>query len=169
MKISKGFGGTKPSKKNSEVSEKTLRKWFIRAMDGDIQAQINYTNYYRNLWNKGSYLEDSTFIHEKDYEPMNCCLCGKHMPSIHDTHNPSPITPKCYAKEAKEKNLPYRCCNECDNTIVKEKRNEYIKSIGGHPISPIFDFMNQDIPNWDKVALASHEDLGKAKCHFGGE
>ena len=58
MKISKGFGGTKPSKKNSEVSEKTLRKWFIRAMDGDIQAQINYTNYWRCVWNKASYLED---------------------------------------------------------------------------------------------------------------
>ena len=169
MKISKGFGGAKPSPKISEVSKKTLDKWFIRAMNGDIQAQINYTNYWRCVWNKASYLEDSTFINEKDYVPMNCCLCGKHMPSIHNTHNPAPIAPKCYAKEAKEKNLPHRCCDECDKTIVIPKRNEYIKSRGNRPIAPIYDFINEDIPNWDNVSLIPNKELDKCRCDFGGD
>ena len=61
-------------------------------------------------------------IHSKDYIPMNCCICGKHMPSIHDTHNPAPITPKCYAKEAQENNLPHRCCSFCDQYFVLPAR-----------------------------------------------
>ena len=66
--------------------------------------------------------EGSTMIHSKDYIPMNCCICGKNMPTIHDTHNPVPLTPKCYAKEAQENNLPHRCCSTCDRYFVLPAR-----------------------------------------------
>tara|TARA_B100001057_G_C22121366_1_gene670901 strand:- start:14 stop:499 length:486 start_codon:yes stop_codon:yes gene_type:complete len=62
--------------------------------------------------------EGSKMIHSKDYIPMNCFICHKNMPTIHDTHNPAPITPKCYAKEAQENNLPHRCCSFCDQYFV---------------------------------------------------
>ena len=56
---------------------------------------------------------DSTFISEKDYEPMECCICGADMPTIHHTNNPSPLTPNTTAKMALEEQLPHRCCSKC--------------------------------------------------------
>ena len=53
---------------------------------------------------------------------MKCCLCGAHMETIHDIHNPQPLTPKCYAKEALLDNLPHRCCTKCNNTKVNNAR-----------------------------------------------
>ena len=53
-----------------------------------------------------------------DYVSMNCVICGTEMKSIHDTHNPQPITDKCYAKEALEEGRKDRCCTYCDKTVV---------------------------------------------------
>ena len=61
-------------------------------------------------------------ISEKDYVPMECCLCGAHMPSIHNTHNPYPFTPNTTAKMALEENLPHRCCSKCANEKVLPAR-----------------------------------------------
>ena len=63
-----------------------------------------------------------TMIHEDKYVPMDCVLCGSEMKTIHDTHNPSPITEKCYAKEAFETGNPNRCCSECNSTKVNPAR-----------------------------------------------
>ena len=165
MKISKGFGGGNSSPKNSEVSQKTLNKWLRRALKGDIQAQMNYTNFWRSQYNKYSYQEGSTMIHEKDYIPMDCYLCGKHMPSIHDTHNPQPITPKCLAKEAQEKNLPYRCCEVCNNTIVGNRRDKDIRERGGSIANPIFDFFQGEVDclkdRDKKIVLMNAEEMGE--------
>tara|TARA_B100000073_G_C23343132_1_gene415716 strand:+ start:90 stop:518 length:429 start_codon:yes stop_codon:yes gene_type:complete len=65
---------------------------------------------------------DSTFISEKDYEPMECCICGAYMPTIHDTHNPAPYGPMTTAKMAKEDNSPSRCCSRCDDNMVLAAR-----------------------------------------------
>ncbi len=110
------------SKQHQQPSEKQVMKWFREGTKGNIESQIKYTNYYKNLWNKYSYQPGSTMIHEKDYQPMNCCLCGKEMVSIHDTNNPAPLAPHTYAKEAQENNLPHRCCGECDRNLVLPAR-----------------------------------------------
>ncbi len=59
-----------------------------------------------------------TMIHEDDYVPMDCCLCGSKMASVHDTHNPFPLAPFCYAKEALEKGLPHRSCIDCEPKVL---------------------------------------------------
>jgi len=79
-------------------------------------------DFYKDIYNLSSTQEGSTMIHEKDYVPMDCCLCGAHMPTIHDTHNPEPLTPKCFAKDALLDNLPHRCCSECMATKVTQAR-----------------------------------------------
>jgi len=116
----KGFGA-KPNK-IKKVSKRQLQEWCNRANKGDIMSLNNINNYYRNAYNEYSQMEGSTMIHEMDYKPMNCCLCGKHMDFIHDTHNPYPLAPHCYAKEAQENNLPHRCCGECNTNRVTPER-----------------------------------------------
>ena len=101
-----------------------LMKWFHEGTKGNVESRIKYNNYWKNIWNKISYEPGSTMIHEKDYQPMNCCLCGKEMVSIHETHNPAPLAPRTYAKEAQENNLPHRCCGECNATHVNPARAE---------------------------------------------
>lgn len=61
-------------------------------------------------------------IHEKSYKPMKCCLCDAEMKTIHDTHNPFPLAPFTYAKEAFEKQLPHRCCSRCNAEKVMPAR-----------------------------------------------
>ena len=109
---------------NQEPTHSQVMRWAVEGVNGNIESQIKYTNYWKNAWNKYSYEPGSTMIHEKDYQPMNCCLCGKEMVSIHDTHNPAPLTPRTYAKEALEQNLPHRCCSECNATRVFTARTE---------------------------------------------
>ena len=135
----KGFGSSPYYNMSpEEVSQKTLDKWIKKALSGDIEYQIRTTNFFRNAWNKASYLEGSTMIHEKDYVPMDCYLCGAHMPSIHDTHNPQPLSPATTAKQALEGNLPYRCCSECN----KEVNNKRIENSGATKfVLPLFDFL----------------------------
>jgi len=61
---------------------------------------------------------DPTMIHEKKYVPINCVICGEKMKSIHDTHNPFPITEKCYAKEAYDTGNPNRSCSACASKVL---------------------------------------------------
>jgi len=110
------------SKHQQKPSQKQVVKWFREGIKGNNASRIKFINYYKNAWNKYSYQPGSSMIHEKDYLPMNCCLCGKEMVSIHDTHNPFPLAPKTYAKEAQEQNLPHRCCSECNATHVNPAR-----------------------------------------------
>ena len=63
-----------------------------------------------------------TMIHEDDYVAMDCVLCGAEMKTIHDTHNPFPITEKCFAKEAHETGNKNRCCSKCNNEKVLPAR-----------------------------------------------
>ena len=70
----------------------------------------------RKIYNKAP-----SMIHEKKYVPMNCVMCDVKMKSIHDTHNPYPITELCYSLEAHKTDNPNRCCTEC-NDIVTDAR-----------------------------------------------
>ena len=105
-----------------KVSSKTLEKWARKAAKGNVAYRMKLTNYYRQCWNEYSEQEGSTMIHERDYTPMKCCLCGKEMNSIHDTHNPAPLAPHTYAKQAQEENSPHRCCGQCNAEKVNPAR-----------------------------------------------
>jgi len=117
-------------KKAHYGDKKAVKKLNKLMKKGDKNVRIAIGDFQRNSLNRYSQQEGSTMIHEKDYVPMNCCLCGADMPTIHHTHNPSPLTPKCYAKEAIEENLPHRCCGRCDQTKVIPQR---IRNMGGDP------------------------------------
>jgi len=67
----------------------------------------------RGIWNNAP-----NMIHEDQYVPMFCILCGEVMESVHDTHNPAPFTDRCYAKEALETEIKNRCCSRCDEEKV---------------------------------------------------
>tara|TARA_X000001036_G_scaffold280251_1_gene260300 strand:- start:1179 stop:1649 length:471 start_codon:yes stop_codon:yes gene_type:complete len=99
-----------------------IEKFHKAERSGDQLFAHNYIKWVEKEYDSYAEKEGSTFIHSKDYVPMKCCLCGAHMETIHDTHNPQPLTPKCYAKEALLDNLPHRCCTKCNNTKVNNAR-----------------------------------------------
>ncbi len=117
-------------KKQEHPAAKHLKRWFYEGFNGNVESQIKYTNFYRNEWNKSSYSPGSCLIHERDYQPMKCCLCGKDMPSIHDTHNARPLAPSVTAKEALDQDLPHRCCSECHAERVMPERFKHCTSKG---------------------------------------
>ena len=121
MKKAKGFGDSNSPKK-SKLSKEDMQALVDGMNRGDKDSFLKWINFERSLFNEGSEEPDSIMIHERDYVPMDCFICGKHMPSIHDSHNPEPITPHCTAKKALEENLPYRCCSQCDHNIVLPER-----------------------------------------------
>ena len=49
-------------------------------------------NAVMNAMMKEAWNNAPTMIHEKDYKVMNCVLCNAEMKTIHDTHNPFPLT-----------------------------------------------------------------------------
>ena len=57
-------------------------------------------------------------IHERKYIPIDCVICGTKMKTIHDTHNPFPVTDQCYAKESRETGNQNRCCSTCNSSVV---------------------------------------------------
>jgi len=116
----KGFG--KEPDRSPLPSNKTLEKWCEQANEGDVSAQMKIGNWWNTLTNSFADMESSTFIKESAYEPIDCCLCGAHMPSINDTHNPFPLTQNCTAKMALEENLPHRCCSKCASEKVLPAR-----------------------------------------------
>ena len=63
-------------------------------------------------------------IHEKDYIPMNCVLCGEEMKSVHATHTADPLVDRVTAKEALETGNPNRCCSKCRTEKVMPARLE---------------------------------------------
>ena len=69
----------------------------------------------RNKFNVNTiYNSSPNMLHENKYVPMNCVLCGNKMNTIHDTHNPYPITEKCFPKDTHETGNPNRCCSACN-------------------------------------------------------
>ena len=64
------------------------------------------------------YNSSPNMLHENKYVPMNCVLCGNKMNTIHDTHNPYPITEKCFPKDTHETGNPNRCCSACNSAKV---------------------------------------------------
>ena len=76
----------------------------IKMSRAERRRQIKFE---RKIYNKAP-----SMIHEKKYVPMNCVMCDVKMKSIHDTHNPYPITELCYSKEAHLTDNPNRCCSE---------------------------------------------------------
>ena len=85
---------------------------------GDREVMDVFNEWSFDCWDEYSEMEGSTFIHSKDYEPMNCVICGAHMPTIHHTHNPHPYTSACIAKDALLNHREDRCCSKCDKEIV---------------------------------------------------
>ena len=85
---------------------------------GDREVMEVFNEFSFDCWDEYSEKEDSTFIHSKDYQPMNCVICGADMPTIHHTHNPYPYTSACIAKDALLNNREDRCCSKCDKEIV---------------------------------------------------
>ena len=144
------------SKHQQQPSQKQVMKWFREGTKGNVESRIKYNNYWKNVWNKYSCEPGSTMIHEKDYKPMNCCLCGKEMVSIHETHNPAPLAPHTYAKEAQEQNLPHRCCGECNATRVNPARAERKGLTTG--VIPVFDIW--DTPDHYEVVETSGKGFG---------
>jgi hypothetical protein len=93
--------------KNRKIQQKN------RKVKPQITGKFSVNDIYNNV---------PTMIHEKDYVPMDCVLCGTQMKTIHDTASPHPITEECYAKEAHETGNPNRCCQKCDKTYVLPAR-----------------------------------------------
>ena len=103
--------------------DKRAQKKFEKLMNGNNELFVRvYTLWQWDQYDLYSEKEDSTFIHSKEYVPMKCCLCGADMPTIHDTHNPEPFTPRTYAKEALLDSLPHRCCGKCNLEKVTPAR-----------------------------------------------
>ena len=61
---------------------------------------------------------DPNLLHENDYTPMDCVLCGANMPTLHDTHNAAPLAPNQQAKAAKLEGNVGRCCSKCDKHVL---------------------------------------------------
>ena len=110
MYKNKGFGEAKPYAYYARIAEqvtkgdKKSQKLFNKLMrEKDPLMNIAMSNHMQSIYDNYASQEGSTMIKSTDYEPMHCCLCGARMETIHDTHNPEPLTPRTYAKEALEK------------------------------------------------------------------
>ena len=116
-------------------------KFKINMSRAERRRQIKFE---RKIYNKAP-----SMIHEKKYVPMNCVMCDVKMKSIHDTHNPYPITELCYSKEAHLTDNPNRCCSEC-NEIVTEARLEMSKKLNPQIVGKAY-FMNKE----NKIGVAA--------------
>ena len=63
-----------------------------------------------------------TMIHENDFIPHDCCLCDARIETVHDSHNPFPLTDIASALSENGKENPTRCCSSCDMKIVLPAR-----------------------------------------------
>ena len=60
--------------------------------------------------------KSKTFKYSPSNHPTVCILCGGEMKSIHDTHNPYPITRQG------------RCCTDCNtNKVILARINRILK------------------------------------------
>ena len=64
MKKAKGFGESSqnPNGENKfkRISQKTLDSWFKKAMNGNVEYQLKYTNHFRSAWNHISITEPNS-------------------------------------------------------------------------------------------------------------
>ena len=62
---------------------------------------------------------DPNSIHEDDFIPHACYLCGERIESIHDSHNPFPLVDSnSLAIGENGKDEPKRCCSDCNESKV---------------------------------------------------
>jgi hypothetical protein len=65
-------------------------------------------------------------LHEKDFIAHDCILCGNKVNNIHDSHNPFPLAGVKIelhtAENENGKEVPVRCCSECNKSKVVPKR-----------------------------------------------
>ena len=88
-----------------------------------VKANRKMKNMMSKNFNENTiYNSCPNMIHENKYVPMNCVLCGNKMNTIHDTHNPYPITEKCFPKDTHETGNPNRCCSACNSNVVIRAR-----------------------------------------------
>ena len=73
------------------------------------------------------YNNHDTMIHENDFIPHDCVLCGSEIKSIHNSNNPFPLTEVTSAKGENGKESPQRSCNACENTLVLPARIRSLK------------------------------------------
>jgi hypothetical protein len=68
-----------------------------------------------------------THLHEDDFIPHDCYLCGEKIETIYDSNNPFPLIDyNATAKDENGKDEPKRCCTKCENSIVLPARRESI-------------------------------------------
>lgn len=76
------------------------------------------------------------YLHEDKFKPMACVLCGETMNSIHETHNPHPLTKSTVGVTADGKQETIRCCADCNATRVFPARLQLMLSGRGQRKTP---------------------------------
>ncbi len=71
---------------------------------------------------------NTTFLHESKYKPIPCVLCGTVMPTIHDTHNPHPLTKSTTGLAADGGQETVRCCSTCQSEQVLPARLKMMRA-----------------------------------------
>ena len=79
----------------------------------DMIKQIVRTYGENHIYNYGNGM-----LHEDLYKPIDCCLCGKEMKTIHDTNCAFPLARLQSAKEAFQSHNKYRSCNKCEVDVL---------------------------------------------------
>lgn len=86
-------------------------------------------------------------IHEDDFIPHDCYLCGSEITSVHDTHNPFPLIDfNSMQVEENGKKEPKRCCSKCETSIVMPARMESMRNGTFREVweERNFDFLNKE-------------------------
>lgn len=63
-----------------------------------------------------------SMIHESEFKPFDCILCGERVNSVHDSHNAFPLEKPTLQKVENDKGRPRRCCSKCDQEKVMPAR-----------------------------------------------
>jgi len=111
-------------KAKAKARKKNIVKFVTHKKGMSDRELINAMNMMNSIYNAAP-----NMIHEKDFVPMDCVLCGAEMKTVHDTGNPYPLTEKCYAKEALEEGNPNRCCSKCNREKVLPARLGMVSGI----------------------------------------
>ncbi len=61
---------------------------------------------------------DTFWLNDEDFKPCNCSLCGAEIKDVHDSANPYPFGNWTFAVLENEKQVPERCCRNCDTREV---------------------------------------------------
>ena len=67
-------------------------------------------------------------IHENEFKPFDCILCGERVNSVHDSHNAFPLEKPTLQKVENDKGRPRRCCGKCNLEKVIPARINMILS-----------------------------------------